>query len=126
MKRYLFLIDEKTGGYKEIEDIESIDKQVHKQILGVAGADSEFITELVVEYPDGKRYISGNYLISQYSNLEGESALNIEIGNYTIISIKRKLPKVEFEFECRSNLNGEIEIRTYNSFQEGFRDIAKG
>jgi hypothetical protein len=125
MKRYFFLIDEKTGGYQEIEDVENVDKEVKKQILGVAGADSEFVTELVVEYPDGKRYISGNYLISQYSNLEGGPVLNIEIGNYTVLAIKRKLPKIEFEIECRNNLIGGLEIRTCSSFHEGFRDIAK-
>ena len=122
MMKNTFLIESKTGRYKIIDDLDGVEDL--NQVLVVEGADSEFVENLAITYENGRRESIGSYLISKYSNSQNEPELSVVVGNYTVRSIKRQLPRIEFEFEYLDNRDDSMHHKVFSSCAEGLHELA--
>jgi hypothetical protein len=123
MMKNIYEIDRVTGIMTRYENADDIKDR--SQGLISEGVDSEFHPELTVfDNHTGSSTTYGGFVVSRKSNLEGESNLNIEIGNCTLLSIKRKLPKIEFEFEIKDNTTNSVVTEVYDTLEVGLKQIA--
>lgn len=123
MKKNLFLINPQSGSFEHLDSIS--DDVVKEQVLIVEGIDSEFISDFAIGMENDSYTYFGKFLISKYSNYAGSEDLSIKVGKVKVISIKRIVPKIEFEISFIKDGISEPFNRVFKSVHEALKTLSQ-